>query len=154
MSKPFKTFGDILDYAIDREIDAQLFYRALSKRASYPELTQLFEQLADQERAHQKKLAQVKQGHFKMLYGDMPAFGLGIAEIAPQVEPYADMSIGEALILAMNKEKQAYQLYLGLAQEAETDELAEVFMTLAHEEANHKVRLEIIFDDRISHQAE
>jgi len=147
----FQTFEQVIDYAIDREIRSHLFYRAWARRVSDPILRQAFQQFSDQEFEHQKKLAKVKQGQCKYLKGDMPTLGLGIAEATEEITPYAEMSLAEALILAMNKEKQAYRLYLQLATDAETKSLADLFLNLANEEANHKVRLEIEYDDRFSH---
>jgi rubrerythrin len=149
MIMKFETFDQVVDYAIDREINARLFYLRLAHVSTDPELCQLLESFADQELEHQKKLARIKQGHFKMLDGDMPVLDLGIADMAPDVEPYPDMSMSEALILAMNKEKYAYRLYLQLAEKVGNPELKAIFMGLANEEANHKVRVEIAFDDHL-----
>ncbi len=145
----FQTFDQVVDYAIDREISARLFYLHLAHVSTDPDLCQLLESFADQELQHQKKLARVKQGHFKMLDGDMPVLDLGIADRAPDVEPYPDMSLSEGLVLAMNKEKQAYRMYLQLAEKVDNSELKAIFMGLANEEANHKVRVEIEFDDHL-----
>ncbi|MCF7975990.1 MAG: ferritin family protein [Phycisphaerae bacterium] len=145
----FETFDQVVDYAIDREIQARLFYLHLAHLSEDPELRALLEVFANEELAHQKKLAKVKQRQFKMLDGDMPAFDLGIADAAPEVAPYPDMSVSEALVLAMNKEKTAYRLYLELSQGTDNPELKTLFEGLANEEANHKVRMEIEFDDHL-----
>jgi len=151
MVAEFQTFGQVIDYAIDREIRSHLFYRAWARRVHDPVLREAFQQFSDQEFEHQKKLAKVKQGQCKYLTGDMPTLGLGLAEATEEITPYSDMSLAEALILAMNKEKQAYHLYLQLATGADTEDLADLFLNLANEEANHKVRLEIEYDDRFLH---
>ncbi len=57
------------------------------------------------------------------------------------------MTYAEALILAMKKEKLAYKLYLDLAAAAGDGELADLFRSLAAEEARHKLRFEIEYDD-------
>lgn len=151
MTDAFQTFEQVIDYAIDREIRSLLFYRTWARRVDDPDLRGIFQQFADQEAQHQKKLAQVKQGKCKYLHGDMPTLGLGIAEATPEITPDPEMSVGDALLLAMNKEKQAYHLYLQLSANAERQDLADLFLNLANEEANHKVRLEIEYDDRFSH---
>jgi rubrerythrin len=145
----FETFDQVIDFAIDREVDARLFYLRLAHVAEDPALCQFFESLADQELDHQKKLAKIKQGQFKMLDGDVPIPDLGIADAAPEVAPYPNMSLSEGLVLAMNKEKYAHRMYLELSQNAENPELKVVFSGLADEEANHKVGLEIKFDDHL-----
>ena len=151
MVNEFQTFAQVIDYAIDREIRSLLFYRAWARRVTDTELQGIFRQFADQELKHQKKLAKVKQGQCKYLKGDMPTLGLGIAEAVEETVPYPEMLIEEAMALAMTKEKQAYHLYLQLASNAETEDLADLFLNLANEEANHKVRLEIEYDERFSH---
>lgn len=145
----FETFDQIVDYAIDREIESRLLYLRLAHLSNDPELCQLLEQLAEQELTHQKKLARVKQKQFKMLDGDMPVLDLGIADAAPDVVPYPDMSVNEALVLAMNKEKYAFRLYFELSEQTDNPELRQLFLALANEEANHKVRMEIQFDDHL-----
>lgn len=145
----FETFEQVVEYAIDREVEARLFYVRLAHMSEDPALRSLLESLADQELSHQKKLANVRQRRFKMLDGDMEIPDLGIADVAPDVAPYPDMSLSEALVLAMNKEKFAYRLYLELSQETDNPELKELFSALATEEANHKVRMEIQFDDHL-----
>jgi rubrerythrin len=145
----FETFDQVMDFAIDREVDARLFYLRLAHMSEDAALCELLESLADQELDHQKKLARVKQRQFKMLDGDMPLLDLGIADEAPDIEAYADMSLSEALVLAMNKEKYAYRMYLELSQKTDNPELKVLFSALANEEANHKVGLEIKFDDHL-----
>lgn len=149
MAESYHTFNEVLDYAIDREINSRLYYLALEQKACSSELRKLLRRLADEEQGHQRKLAQVKQGQFKMLNGDMPDIDLGIAGSLSEALPHPEMSIVEALQVAMMKEKFAYRLYHELALVAETEELKEVFLVLAHEEANHKVRLELEYDDLI-----
>ena len=53
------------------------------------------------------------------------------------------------ILLAMKKEKAAYRLYLDLAMVAEAEELTDLFLALAREEANHKLRFEIEYDKNI-----
>lgn len=152
MTESYHTFEQVLDYAIDREINSRLYYLALAQKACSSELRLLLQRLADEELSHQKKLARVKRGQFKILNGDMPDIDLGIAGSLSEATPHADMSVIEALQVAMMKEKFAYRLYHELALAAESEELEEIFLVLAHEEANHKVRLEIEYDDLIQNE--
>jgi rubrerythrin len=47
----------------------------------------------------------------------------------------------------MNKEKAAFKLYSALANRANSDEMKNVFMSLAQEESKHKLRFEIEYDE-------
>ena len=59
------------------------------------------------------------------------------------------MTYQDALILAMNKEKSAFRLYLNLSERAPNQETKDLFMSLAQEESKHKLRFEIEYDDFI-----
>ena len=49
----------------------------------------------------------------------------------------------------MKKEKKAFRLYTNLAETCGDDNLEKVFLGLAQEEAKHKLRFEIEYDDYI-----
>ncbi len=82
----------------------------------------------------------------------MPDIDLGSAGSRSEATPHADMSVIEALQVATMKETSACRLYHELALAAESAEREELFLVLAHEEAHHKVRLEIEYDDLIQHE--
>jgi rubrerythrin len=65
------------------------------------------------------------------------------------VEPESDSDLGyqEALILAMKREKAAFRLYSDLAEQSTDPELKAILLSLAQEEAKHKLRFEIEYDD-------
>ena len=60
-----------------------------------------------------------------------------------------DLSYQEALIIAMKEEKAAFKLYSDLAARTDDASAKEVFLMLAQEEARHKLRFEIEYDDYI-----
>jgi rubrerythrin len=72
---------------------------------------------------------------------------LRIADYTVEVEPTPDMDYQDALVLAMKKEKAAFRLYLDLADQAGNEELKLLFLSMAQEEAKHKLRFEIEYDD-------
>ena len=57
------------------------------------------------------------------------------------------MDYQEALQVAMHKEKKAFLLYTDLAGAVEDAGLKNTFLALAQEEAKHKLRFEIEYDD-------
>ena len=59
------------------------------------------------------------------------------------------MNYQVALILAMKKEQAAYKLYTQLAVIVDDEALRKLFMSLAQEEAKHKLRFEIEYDEVI-----
>ena len=59
------------------------------------------------------------------------------------------MDYQQALILAMNKEKAAFRMYTDLAAAAPEEGLRNTFLALAQEEAKHKLRFEIEYDEEV-----
>jgi rubrerythrin len=142
----FSSLEEILDFAIAREDEANKFYTELAGQVDRPEMGKVFEDFAKEELGHKTKLEAVKQGEF-VISSDEEVPRLGIADYVVDVGPKPDMSYADALIVAMKKEKAAYRLYLDLAAVAEAEELTNMFLSLAQEEAKHKLRFEIEYDD-------
>jgi len=64
-------------------------------------------------------------------------------------EPGPDMSYQDALVLAMKNEKAAFRLYMDLADEVQNKGQKAIFLALAQEEARHKLRFEIEYDEAV-----
>ena len=147
--KKFSSVEEILNFAIEREEEAHKFYTELAERMDRPEMRKVFEDFAKEELGHKAKLEAVKQNEFAISSEEEKVPSLGIADYAVDAEPKPDMDYAGVLVLAMKKEKAAYRLYLDLAAIAENEELTNLFLSLANEEAKHKLRFEIEYDDVI-----
>jgi rubrerythrin len=143
----FESAEEILEFAIEREVESHDFYMRLAESVERPLMRKVFEDFAAEELGHKAKLEAAKRG--QILLGQPQVQSLGIADYLTDVEPKAEMSYQDALVLAMKKEKAAYRLYLDLAAIAEAEELTDIFLSLAQEEAKHKLRFEIEYDDEI-----
>ncbi len=141
----FESVEEVLDFAIEREIESRDFYLMLAERMENPAMKKVFENFATEELGHKLKLQAVKRG--EMLIVPKQVQSLDIADYVVDVEPKPDMDYTDALVLAMKKEKAAYRLYLDLAAVGEDEELTDMFLSLAQEEAKHKLRFEIEYDD-------
>lgn len=141
----FESFIAVLDYAIEKEIEANQFYVDLAEKMKNPAMKKVFEAFAKEELGHKAKLQAIKQGE------EIPPAknitDLKIADYTVDVEPSTNMSYQDALILAMKKEKAAYRLYLDLAEQVVNNDQKELFLSLAQEEAKHKLRFEIEYDN-------
>lgn len=144
----FDSFNNILDFAIQREQEAHDFYMNLAKKVSRPYMKKVFEDFAREEAGHKAKLIGIKSGKIN----------------PPAIRKVADLQIGDyledtvvgenidylsALILAMKREKIAFKLYSNIAAKVDDETLKNTFLMLAQEEARHKLRFEIEYDEAI-----
>ena len=136
---------EVLDFAIDREIEANQFYMGLAGRMENPTMRKVFEDFAKEELGHKAKLEAMKKGKAVALAPGAP--DLNIADYVAGIEPTPNMDYKDALILAMQKEKASFHLYTDLAEVVENQTQRKMFLSLAREEAGHKLRFEIEYDD-------
>ena len=146
--KEFTSADDILDFAIDSEQQAVDFYTGLAKNAKTDDMREVFQQFAKEEIGHKTRLTSIKETKVFELSSEKVA-DLKIGDYLVPVQVTPDMTYQEVLILAMKREKAAFKLYNNLAAKSPTDELREVFLSLAQEEAKHKLRFEIEYDNYI-----
>ena len=145
----FESVDDILDFAIGNEEEAYIFYFDLAgEMKNSPRLHDIFMEFADQEKGHKKKLLAAKEGKF-LLNAKEKVLDLKLADFLVETEPQPDMSYQDALILAMKKEKKAFALYTRLGDASTDMDVKDLFMFLAQEEAKHKLRLELEYDDEV-----
>ena len=144
----WKSLNDILEYAIGQEEAAAAFYEALAERVGRPQVRQLLLEFAAEEKGHKAKLIEVQQGRLT-LTGEDRAGDLKVGDYLVEVEPDSALDYQQALIVAMKREKAAFKLYIDLAAAVEGEELRNTFLALAAEEAQHKLRFELEYDDAI-----
>ena len=137
----------VLDFAIDKEIEANQFYVGLAKKMKNPAMRQVFTAFANEELGHKAKLEAIKRG--QKIQPAAEVADLRIADYLVDVEPGPDMSYQDALVLAMKNEKAAFRLYVDLADEVQDKDLKAIFLALAQEEAKHKLRVEIEYDEAV-----
>ena len=147
MDQKLWSMNEVLDFAIAREIEASQFYTDLAAMMGNATMQQAFLDFAQEELGHKAKLEAVRRGDYALSKGDREVKGLGLADYLVESEPSPEMTYAEALVLAMKKEKAAYRMYMDLAAAVKTEELVEMFRALAAEEAKHKLRFEIEYDE-------
>ena len=146
--KQWNSVDEILQFAIVQEQQAVEFYTDLAARMEKPWVRKIFEEYADEEREHKRKLTTIKEG--KLLQSAArDVLDLKIADYLIDVEPNAAMDYREALILAMKREKAAFKLYSDLAAASDDPQVKDTLLRLAQEEAKHKLRFELEYDDTI-----
>ncbi len=146
--KEFKTIEDILDFAIGEEQAAVDFYLMLAGQSKSRQSKEVFTDFAEEEMRHKVNLIKVKEnGSFQL--SETKIKDLKITEYLVDIKPSPDMTYQDALILAMKKEKAAYRMYTELAEAAPDSRTGSIFLSLAQEEAKHKLRFEVEYDDYI-----
>lgn len=144
----FSTVDEILDYAIGQEEEAARFYTDLAQRTDKQWMRQTFEGFAVEELGHKAKLLAIKEGGLLV-----PAAGkvmnLKIAEYLVDVKASPDMDYQAALNVAMKREKAAFKMYTDLAAMTDDEGVRTTLLSLAQEEAKHKLRFEVEYDERV-----
>jgi rubrerythrin len=142
----FKSVDEILDFAIEKEEESAQFYTDLASKAEHWTMGKVFEDFAREEVKHKEKLLAVKGG--KLLAPAVEKVkDLKIADYLVDVSPTPELDYQQALILAMKKEKASFRLYSDLAATTDDNSLKATLLSLAQEEARHKLRLEVEYDE-------
>lgn len=144
--KNFSNINDILDFAINAEQEAVDFYNNLAKKSNNEEMKKTFEQFAQEEMGHKARLIKIKEsGSFTT--EKTTVTDLKISDYLVEVKTKGELTYQDALVIAMKKEKAAFKLYSNLAKKAPDNEIKNLFLSLAQEEAKHKLRFEIEYDE-------
>jgi rubrerythrin len=142
------TIDEILDYAIDQEQQAADFYTSLAGRAEKAGMKEVLLEFAEEEKRHKERLLAVKTGEHE-LTPEQEVLDLKISDYLVEVDESDDISYQDALIIAMKRERAAYELYSDMAEKVPESHLKEVLAGLAKEEAKHKLFFESEYDDRV-----
>jgi rubrerythrin len=142
----FNSIDDVFTFAIEREEEAYQFYMGLAKLQKKPEIQNMFTAFANEELGHKKKLVVAREGDFSVFpYEKVRNLNLGDYTVDEPAGP--DIDYQSSLILAMKKEKKSFKLYNDLSLIVTKVEISKLFLTLAQEEARHKLRFEIEYDE-------
>lgn len=144
----WKSVDEILDFAIGNEEQAAQFYNDLANTMDRPWMKDIFLGFAKEEIGHKKKLMDIKSGK-RFAPSNQKVMDLKIGDYLVDVEPSEKLDYQQALVLAMKKEKKAFKFYTDLAATAGDEALEQIFLSLAQEEAKHKLRFELEYDDYI-----
>ena len=142
----FDSVDSVLDFAIKNEQAASDFYTDLASKMEKPQMKKIFEGFAAEELGHKAKLESVK-GKKKGALSKTKVLDLKIGDYLVEQTPSPNMDYQSALILAMKQEKAAFRLYTDLAASTDDKKVRDLFLGLAQEEAKHKLRFEVEYDE-------
>ena len=144
----FRNIDEILDFAIAEEMGAYRFYTDLAGTMKVPAMQKALTDFAQEELGHKAKLESMRQGG-SLSISDEKVADLKLSEILTPVEVSEKMDYQEVLVVAMKKEKAAFLMYTMLAEICEDAAIRDAFLAMAMEEAKHKLRFEVEYDDQI-----
>ena len=143
-----KKFKEIIQFAVEKEIEAFNFYTQASQIAKYSGAKELFLDLAKQEEGHRKLLEKLDMEKIaRARIAKIP--DLKISDYMVDAELKPDLSYAEMLRIAMKREERSVKLYEDLKGNNPDEDLKKLFTFLIQEESKHKLRLEKIYDDEI-----
>jgi len=142
------TVDEVLDYAIDQEQQAADFYASFAARAEKAGMKKLLLEFAEEEKSHKERLLAVKTGERK-LTPKKEVLDLKVSDYLVEVDASGNISYQDALIVAMKKERAAFELYRDMAEKIPDTNLKQVFVGLAKEEAKHKLFFETEYEERV-----
>jgi rubrerythrin len=142
-------FKEIMDFAVRTEQEAVYFYQNLQKMSSFESQKEIMREFELMEKGHIEILKKItiSSGTDASKIPDIE--NLSISEYLVEVPPKPDMDYQDILITAMKREERAFKLYEKLAAESGDEEIKNLFLRLASEEAKHKNHFEKIYDDDI-----
>ncbi len=151
----FKSFEEIINYAIEKEKEAAQFYDDMSRQEPYSGAKKLFEDFVGEEQKHQAMLEDLSSNREKLAeYKFEWIPDMKRSDYLVNMEYRKDMDYADILRLAMKREEKSLKLYNELVEKAEEEDLVTLFRMLSQEEAKHKLALETLYDDYMATQGD
>ncbi|MEW6188315.1 MAG: ferritin family protein [Thermodesulfobacteriota bacterium] len=144
----FSTLQEIIQFAVTKEKDAQTFYRSVASLSRYPGIGPLFLELAAEEEKHEKILRELPDPS-TLPEKSKTIPDLKISDFLVDLKFHPDMKYQEVMILAMKNEEKSLNFYRAWESRVEDPTQKKLFAHLADQEAEHKYRLESLYDEKI-----
>ena len=139
---------DLLRAAIGREIEANVFYNLLSQYTDNPQLRELCSEFAVEELEHKARLELeiMKLGITLKPYTAQSNTLPRPLDYMVDMTKVMQLDYEGLLMLAIQKEKASFKLYIDLIPAVTKQSLRDVLTELAEEEAGHKIRFELEYE--------
>ena len=144
----FESIEEVIDYAIEKEKEAVVFYEEISQQEPFTGAKKTFAEFAAEERKHQALLEDLLKGETKLSdYKFKWIPDMKRSDYLVDLNYEKGMHYTDILRLAMKREEKALHLYNHLSKMTDKDEFINIFKMLSQEEAKHKLALETLYDD-------
>jgi rubrerythrin len=138
------TLNDLLDIAIQEEINAQKFYLSVKEKTTDATLRSFIQSIYEEEQSHEKTLKSIKELE---LYDGSVSVNVEMLEVAQHAHKIVmpdtlhNVSLEDMFEIALKKEAQAYTMYDHIAQTASEEEVKSLFANMADEERIHHKKI-------------
>ena len=141
-----RQYQEILNLAIENEIEAAQFYSSVAERTTNEFLKNLFSAFSKEEEKHRTILEGFRNDSSMAMNFEKVA-DFGVSETVPEPTLSMDMKPADAIALAMKKEEAAMRQYSQMAEACDDSGQKEIFLELAAMEREHKAKMESAFVD-------
>ena len=150
MSEQNATIEEILEQAIQFEVEACDFYMGAVDMIKQPHIKQVMKDMAAEEVKHKERLQALVAGDTTALVsaqkrGQVQDLKLAEYLVAPTLGP--DATFQDVLVVAMQREKSSNEFYSTMASIAGDEDAKALFEFLAQEELVHKNKVETLYDE-------
>jgi rubrerythrin len=143
-----KKFQEIVEFALQKEMEAVDFYTRASGVVKHSGTKALFLDFAKQEEGHKRLLENLSME--KVVHANIEKIpNLKISDYLVDTDFRPDISYADILRIAMKREEHSIKLYNDLKPLNGDETLTKLFNFLIQEETKHKYALEKIYDDEI-----
>ena len=140
--------SELLQTAIYKEVASQAFYSAAQSKTNDPGAKALLKELAEEELRHSQVLMELSNGEWDK--GDWhreKIADLMISDYLIGGDSIEEAGLQHTLTSAMKREQHAVEFYSRMMSALRSEDAKRLCERLAHEELEHKLRLEIFYDD-------
>ena len=140
--RKFQSINELLDFAINKESESIKIYNKIAARAEDNAIKVIFKRFAREEFDHMRRLTEIKEKNYMenesstLLDLDVPSFSF-------KLKRKGNLSVKDALKLAVRREKAAFQLYSQMAEATENPTAKKLLTDLARDEAQHEMKISV-----------
>ncbi len=143
------SYEDVVQYAINQEIESAELYHDLADRTRDPRAKEIFKQLEEMEKEHRRTLENFDLQAFAQ-HPEEEYVDFRLTDYMVEIPPTRELDFQQALILAAKREDKTRQLYENMANRmASFPKGRDLFLLLAKEEGRHKHIIEDLYDQII-----
>lgn len=139
-------YSEVIQYAINLEIEAEIFYTKVAAKVTDSHLTEMFTAFAAEEEKHRIILTGLKENkEAGSFFASSSDYGVSATIERPEITE--EMTLADAFAIAMKNEENAMMMYQKLANDCSDAKIKKVFEDLAIMEKGHKHKMETSYTE-------